>query len=114
MPLYDFRCSNEECRSEYEIEFRMDDSEGRAAAVCMNCNCPLGRSSYATVKIPAGWNNFTYNDILPAEIKGAGPHSKAARDYGERTYAKFSENNRLRTSYNAKGQIIRRQDGSPP
>ena len=113
MPLYDFRCPNRNCESKFELEFGMDDSDGRAAAKCLNCKRALVRSSYAAVKIPAGWGNFTHYDVLPDNLKGAGPYSKEARDYAERSSPKW-DRPRLRTSYGTDGNITHRQDGKSP
>lgn len=92
MVTYRFICPC--CDGVHDLPFRMDDTEGRREARCPGpgpnggpCGVRL-HQDYRNKQIvaKAGWREFTHYDLLPDDMKGAGPHSKVARDYAARTW----------------------------
>ena len=82
MITYVFKC--DECAHRVEMDFPMDAVEERQKAPCPTCGTAM-RQTFDTVQIRTrvGWREFTHYDLLPPEVKGAGPASKEFRDHAE-------------------------------
>lgn len=83
---YAFRCLN--CRARFERDYPMSDTEGRSTLSCAECgSTSIGRDfSAVQFRFRIGWRNITHYDALPDDVKGAGPHSKAHRDYANHSH----------------------------
>lgn len=89
MPDYCFKCND--CRVKLTMNRRM--SEASEPIFCF-CRKPMLRDYLAENKathIPKMWNTITASDLLPPDVKGAGPCSKAFRDYAEKTQPCYGE-----------------------
>lgn len=84
MTTYLFFCP--ECHHRLELDFPMDDVEGRRKAACPVCGGPI-QQTFDTVqfRMLPWWGEHTHYDVLPPEVKGAGPASKEFRDFATRT-----------------------------
>jgi predicted nucleic acid-binding Zn ribbon protein len=84
---YAFKCLT--CGTRHEAEFAMSDDAGRKRLVCGTCGGTFGRDfTEVQFRFRTGWREVTQSDALPDDVKGAGPHSKAHRDYAGRSHGR--------------------------